>query len=536
MRASRGFRLDDGAARPPNPFHTARLYLNGLLGHDPRWETTIMRNARNPAMLAIAASSMLASPAAQATNGYFSHGYSTKEKGLAGAGTAFSQDSLAAATNPAGLAFVEHRLDVGMALFSPSPRGYSVGGAPPVPGDGSVTVFAPPAGAEQPPTCNFADPASGACAPPFSLSPGEVDSENAFFLVPHFGYNWRLSPEMALGFSAYGNGGMNTEYESGSALLPNPNSASPAAQLLPIEARDGTYGAGTAGVNLAQLFLNASFAYAVHEAHAVGASLIVAGQRFAAQGLENFGQFSLDPDNLSGDRASNSFGAGFKLGYQGEVVSGVRVGAAYQSKIHMSKFDEYSGLFANGGDFDIPSTFNVGVSVNMGPIGMLLVDLQHIRFSDVAAVSNGVAPLINGECVNALNATIQNGFAPAPASGAGCLGGSGGAGFGWDDMTIVKLGYQIDVSDHTIRAGFSHASQPISETETLFNVLAPAVIQDHLTAGWTLRIGENQELNAAAMYAFKGGVRGANPFDGGATQIEIEMTQFDLQAGWAMKF
>ena len=44
----------------------------------------------------------LAFPAsAWATNGYFSHGTSVAEKGLAGAGAAYSQDTLAAANNPA---------------------------------------------------------------------------------------------------------------------------------------------------------------------------------------------------------------------------------------------------------------------------------------------------------------------------------------------------------------------------------------------------------------------------------------------------
>ncbi len=89
----------------------------------------------NKSLLAVAVSSMLVAPLAEATNGYFAHGYSTKEKGLAGAGTAYSHDSLAAATNPAGMAFVGERMDIGLAMFSPSSRGYNVTGtAPPVAG------------------------------------------------------------------------------------------------------------------------------------------------------------------------------------------------------------------------------------------------------------------------------------------------------------------------------------------------------------------------------------------------------------------
>lgn len=481
-------------------------------------------------LLAVAVAGVLISPAANATNGYFSHGYSTKEKGLAGAGTAYSQDAMAAATNPAGMAFVGERMDVGIQLFSPSPRGYSVTGTPPVPGDGSVTVFSPGA----PPTCNFPDPGgSGACAPPFSVSPGDVDSDKDFFLIPHFAYNWQLSQDNTVGVSVYGNGGMNTEYSSGSAILPNGNSANP---LLPIEELPGTFGAGDAGVSLAQLFVNVSFAKKLNDKHAFGASLIIAGQRFQAHGLENFGQFSLDPNNLSGNRKSDSYGAGLKVGYQGEVSDGIRLGVSYQSKISMTEFDEYKGLFAEGGDFDIPSTYNIGASFDVGSSGVIVADIQRINYSDVAAISNGISPLTNGQCNNALNATIQNGFTPSPATGAGCLGGSGGAGFGWEDMTIYKVGYQFDAGDNTFRVGYSYADQPIPDTETLFNILAPAVIKQHVTAGWTLRLAGNQEFNLAGMYAPNTSVEGANPFDGGATKIKIEMSQWDIQAGWALKY
>ena len=44
---------------------------------------------------------LLAPTLAQATNGYFSHGYGIKSQGMAGVGIALPQDGLAAASNPA---------------------------------------------------------------------------------------------------------------------------------------------------------------------------------------------------------------------------------------------------------------------------------------------------------------------------------------------------------------------------------------------------------------------------------------------------
>ncbi|SDO82948.1 long-chain fatty acid transport protein [Halomonas shengliensis] len=78
---------------------------------------------------------VLAPAQALATNGYFSHGYGTINQGMAGAGTALAQDSIAAATNPAGMAFVGNRADIGAELFSPR-REYSVEGPGfPMPGN-----------------------------------------------------------------------------------------------------------------------------------------------------------------------------------------------------------------------------------------------------------------------------------------------------------------------------------------------------------------------------------------------------------------
>ncbi len=482
-----------------------------------------MNTVFKKSLLIAAVSSLLAAPLAQATNGYFAHGYSTKEKGLAGAGAAYSQDALAAANNPAGMAFVGERMDIGQSLFSPSPRGYTVTGAPPAPAGAPASAFCsggvfPPTGGQ---TCQF----------PFSVNPGSVDSENDFFLIPSFGINWQLDNSSTVGISSYGNGGMDTEYKGGSATTLNPNTG------VIDDTLPGPFGSGTAGVSLAQLFVNASYARKINDDSAWGASLIFALQRFNAQGLTGFGAFSANPANLGVNQHDYSNGFGFKLGYQGKVADKLSVGVSYQSEISMSEFDIYSGLFAEGGDFDIPSTYTLGLAYEVGDNGKVLVDVQRINYTDVAAVSNPISnvfPDANGnpQCVDPLNAASFG----IPPGGPGCFGGARGAGFGWEDITIVKLGYQLMLANNTHRFGFSHTTQPIPESETLFNILAPGVIENHITYGLTMPVGTDQEFNFAAMFAPNTSVKGANPFDGGATQIEIEMTQWELQAGWAWKY
>ncbi|WP_455374658.1 OmpP1/FadL family transporter [Kaarinaea lacus] len=448
---------------------------------------------------------LVASPVL-ATNGYFANGYGTKNKGLVGAGVALPQDAMIAATNPAGMVFVGERMDVGAAIFSPSPRSYDAVG-----GTGLADTNA----------------CGGPC--PFELGPGNfagqsIESENDYFLIPHFGYNWMLDSDTSAGVTVYGNGGMNTEYKGGFALHDN---GAGVATVTP-----GTYGAGTAGVNLEQLFINVSVAKKSSATASVGASLIAVYQTFEAKGLGTFAPFSSNPAKLTNNGKDSATGFGFKVGAQGEIHPGVVLAGSYQSKMSMTKFEDYSGLFAEQGDFDIPSSWTVGLAWNTSPRSTLVFDIQTIFYSEVKSVGNHVSPLLTGQC----NPGVGPGFSGV---GPGCLGQTAGAGFGWDDMTIYKLGYQwtSGTNNNWIwRAGYSYGEQPIPTSEMEFNILAPAVIERHLSFGFTNTLSSNSEWNFVVTHAFEKSVEGPNQFTGGAQTIELEMSQWDVEASYAKKF
>ncbi|MCW9013220.1 MAG: outer membrane protein transport protein [Gammaproteobacteria bacterium] len=497
-----------------------------------------MSSGFNKSLIALSVTGLLASSAAHATNGYFAHGYSTKEKGLAGAGVAYSQDAMAVANNPAGIAFMGERLDVGAGLFAPM-RSYTTTGSAPAPDGTPVGAFC-----DDPwPTNATGCTPPNVVQPPFTVGSGgqSIDSDNEMFLVPHFAYNWRLDSESALALGVYGNGGMNTEYKTSTGatatgLVPNASASDPGGRdAYVIGTTPGTFGAGEAGVDLSQLFFNLSYAKKIDANSSWGAGIIFAYQQFKATGLNGFGGFSLDPNNLSnasGHDTSSGFGA--KLGYQTKVAPDVAFGVSYQTKMSMSEFDDYAGLFAEGGDFDIPATASIGIAWDIDNKSKLVVDLQQIYYSDVASIANSISQLTNGSCVDALNSVMNGG--PQAASGVGCLGGSSGAGFGWDDMTILKVGYQWDMDDMIWRVGFSHGDAPMDSNEVLFNILAPAVIEQHITFGFTMPLGADAEFTFAGMYALANDVSGANPFDGGATNIEIEMDQYEFTGTYSMKF
>jgi len=422
--------------------------------------------------MAIAAATLMSSSVAFATNGYFAHGYSTKEKGMAGAGVAYSQDALASATNPAGMVKVGTRLDVGLAIFSPR-REYTVEGNP----------------TGQPGT--------------FPLMPGTAESDNDYFAIPHFGYNKMISDVTAIGVSVYGSGGMNTEYKG---------VASPMAMTVP--GASGTFGGGTAGVDLKQLFINASLSHQVDKHHAIGVSAVTAIQTFEAKGLQMFGQMSTDASKLTNNDADISTGIGIKVGWQGDAGP-IAFGASYQSQINMSLLEDYSGLFANGGEFNIPATATLGVAIKTSPTTTLVFDAQHIAYGDVDSIGNSVQNLM------------------AYQDGSGRLGGENGAGFGWEDMTIYKFGYEFGTSTK-YRLGVSHAEQPITDGQNMFNILAPAVIETHYTAGFTTPLSDTSEFSLAAMYAPSNTITGPTGFD--AQTVSLKMDQYELQASYSQRF
>ncbi|MBB3332584.1 long-chain fatty acid transport protein [Halomonas campaniensis] len=351
----------------------------------------------------------LAPAQALATNGYFSHGYGTINQGMAGAGTALAQDSIAAATNPAGMAFVGDRFDIGAELFSPH-REYAVqGGGEPQPGA-------------------------------LYLMPGSRKSENRAFLIPHAGYNRQVTETQTLGVSVFANGGMNTEYSG----------------------RDmGTFFAGKAGVNLEQAFIAPTWTWRFAERHAIGISPVIAYQRFSATGLSSLAGFSSDPAALSDNGTDDAWGYGLQLGWQGQLTDTLRGGLSLRKVLKMEEFDDYRGIFAEQGDFDIPQMFHAGLAWSGIEDHWLLLDVQHIRYSEIASVGN-------------------------PFASPGRLGDDDGAGFGWDDMTVVKLGWQWQqTTQQAWRAGVSYGEQPIPDSEVLFNILAPGVQQWHVTGGFT---------------------------------------------------
>jgi long-chain fatty acid transport protein len=399
-------------------------------------------------------------PACSATDGYFVTGFGTKQQGQGGAGVARPGDSLAGATNPAGLFLAGNRFDVGLTLFRPTRWGAITGN---------------------------------------QLPPGYPDVDGTYdanrvknFFLPEIGYSSVYKPNLAFGVAIYGNGGLDTSFTRPIPLL----------------------GSTRGGVDLEQLFISPTLSYKLGSHNSLGIAANIAYQRFAAEGLQNFTSpnYSIDPTRVTNTGHSNSYGAGVRVGWIGEINPTVSFGATYQSRTYVSAFSRYKGLFAEAGKFDIPANFGFGTAIKLGSRTRVLFDEERILYGEVKAIANSSA-----------NQAL--------------LGSENGPGFGWHDVNVVKAGLNFEVTpDLTLRGGYNHSGLPFDSTQTFFNLLAPAVTQDHLHFGATWGLKNGKEINIAYVHAFDNTVNGVNsiaPANGGGN-ANLRMYQNSLQVsfGW----
>ena len=417
-----------------------------------------MRSALKQTALVIAC--MAAFPA-YATNGSFLPGFGVKSTGAGGVGIALQADALSQLANPANATETGMRVDMGFTLLNPE-RTSKVGDS-----TGLVTD----------------NPSAS-----FGFNVGDT-SGNTLFLMPDMAFTLPLSERLSLGFAVSGNGGGNTTFKKNimsSTFFPTPNG----------NVEDG------AGVDLIQLIAPVTLAYKVTPQHSVGVSLNMAAQRFKANGLGQFATFggsgiSSDRDHLTNLGYDYSYGAGVKLGWLGKFLDDrVMIGTTWSSRTYMTKFDEYRGLFAEQGDFDIPENYGIGLTVK--PLKNLTVsaDVVKILFSDVKSIGNkGPGTVEDGYFYILGTLTLPN----SPYR----LGKDEGMGFGWNDQTVYKLGFIYEATeDLSLRAGYNYGKSPVRPGQLVFSSLAPAVVEKHYSIGFTYKMKAELPLEISGAYMY----------------------------------
>jgi len=95
--------------------------------------------------------------------------------------------------------------------------------------------------------------------------------------------------------------------------------------------------------------------------------------------------------------------------------------------------------------------------------------------------------------------------------------------------------YELN-SKVTLRCGFVTLKQPIPESQTFFNVLAPGVVENHVTLGATFQMSATGELTVSYMHAFETKVNGSGSippgFGGGEANLRMSQNALGVAYGW----
>lgn len=413
-----------------------------------------------------------------AGGGYFSIGYGHVAKQMAGAVTAVAEDAYAGASNPAKLTMAGNQFEVGVEFFNPHRKAKREGAT------GSDAIY------------NFSS-----------------NSRNSFFLIPDMAYSNQLGDRLAVGITAYANGGLNSEYTDTTGV------PSTSGNLAACGTKPGNFftGCDEAGFDLSQLIIAPTIAWKLSTHHSLGVSPLFAIQRFEAFGLQGVAPLSKYPTKFSNNGHDVALGVGIRIGWYADVAPWLSLGAAYSSKVYMQEFDEYKGLFAEG-SFNIPANYSVGAAIRPNEEWVIALDIQRIEFADVKALSNSVV------------ASLSPGAPP--------IGSDAGSAFGWErNQTNYKLGVSYFASPQlTLRAGYVYGKRPNDNgiDATTLSVLTPNPLHQ-VTLGLSWGTQHGNQLHVGYEHFVKDTYRGPSAlFPGARESVTPYVNALHVAYTWAL--
>lgn len=434
-----------------------------------------------PTRLATLLAACCACSPAHATNGMNMEAYGAKAGGMGGASFAYDSGNSAVMNNPATLGLKpDGRSDLGLGL----------------------TLLSPDVASSRPQT-------------------GESSSSGTAYLMPSISWMHRAGP-WTFGAGVLAQGGMGTEYGSGSRLFAKGISMGGATALLSGEEIRSEVGVGRAMFPLAFQFSNAlsvaaqlDFVWATMDVKmdidgrnfgrmlagtpgvgSVGGSLVGAFAALPAGTDVNYARFDFSDTNDFNGKARGHGLAG-KLGFVYRLADSLSIGGTYHGKTAISdlkadgatvKVGLSSGTLPMSGritviNFQWPETYGLGLAWIATPQLMLAADVKHINWARAMkdfslrfdADAGNQAPFAN----QSMTATLEQ---------------------NWKNQTVLMLGGQYLLRpDLALRAGINVSSNPVPDGT--LHPLFPAIIRQHYTAGIGWRLAGGHSLAASLAYA-----------------------------------
>lgn len=275
------------------------------------------------------------------------------------------------------------------------------------------------------------------------------------------------------------------------------------------------------GVGLRRTVLSPAYMQRVGESGQWSLAAVFAYQRFASPGIgpvawnPTYDAFaSMSASIAPGVADEVSYGRGVRLDVSDALTEQLRWSLGYQSRVNMDTFNRYRGVYADPGDFDIPSSARFGLDFFATPQLSLTFGVERVMYSEIRPFTSAALP-------RRFLALLGDATSPA---------------FAWRDLIVYSLGgsWRSDDGDFSLR--YSTREQPMP-TSTLLERLLDA---DQSGSGRTLELvlgrntGPNSRFQLSASYAPYQYVLGAPTSN--AARDEGRGSQIEFQALWGVNF
>jgi long-chain fatty acid transport protein len=426
---------------------------------------------------------------ASATNGMNMEGYGATAMGMGGASMAYDNGTAAMMNNPATLAMMDEGTNLDLAL--------------------------------------------GFLAPQVKSSAGGTASRSSadMFGGPAFGWV-RKQNGLLFGIGMYGQGGMGTEYGNDSIFSnPGAQAVSPglvnrsevsvgrlifplAYDMSPNLKIGGSVDFVWAGMDMQMAVRGTDFLQmaggvspmATASGPMVSAFGTMMGAGAGQIGAVNWGYFDFSNQN---DFTGQAVGTGYagKIGFTYKLDSKTTIGATYHSKTRLNDLEAQDATVSfsvnlNGDpanqiipvagkmavkDFQWPETYGIGLAYEASEKWMLAADYKRINWA--AVMKN-----FRMEFTPDGNTGMASGFNGLPMTVVFYQD--------WKDQHVMMLGAAYRMTDGlTLRGGLNMANNPVPDT--YLNALFPAIIKNHVTAGFGYALDKKSHLDLAFSYAAK---------------------------------
>ncbi len=300
---------------------------------------------------------------------------------------------------------------------------------------------------------------------------GSTNSDAGMSAIPSFAFSYGMEDsKWSIGMGAYGLSGFGVDY--------------PTSATNPILAPPAQGGFGSVYSQFQMLQLAPTLSYAVNDQWSIGIAPTI-NQAQLAITPACFESPNANGEYPDGRSAAKSWGFGAQAGvlYQGQ--SGWAFGASHKSTQYFEDY-EFNSTQADGSfrrlqlDLDFPAISSVGLGYTGFEDWTLAADLRYIHYGSTDGFS-------------------ESGFDSDFSVN----------GFGWDSIFVFALGVDRRLNERwSVRGGYSFNENPIADSQSTFNLPAPAVIQHHVSMGFSYCMTDATCVDFAYRHGFENSITG----------------------------